>query len=740
MPNRKPGAATKTKPERRPAASTRRARTADLQSSRRHNRPASETGEVRPGRPLPLGAHPSEGGVNFALFSRHATRVWLEFYARPEDDVPKRVIELKEADHRTGDIWHAWVEGVRPGQHYAYRLDGPYRPEDGHRYNPNRLLLDPYATAIARRDIWDFGAAVGYDPASADLSRAQEDDAGSMPKCIYGQDHFDWEGDRPLSRPWSETVIYETHVRGLTIHPSAAVEHPGTYSGLVEKLPYLKALGITAVELLPVQEFNANELDRTNPLNNEHLKNYWGYNTVGFFAPKASYADESRRGWQKPEFKSMVRACHQAGVEVILDVVFNHTAEGDERGPTLSFRGIDNAIYYMLADDKRYYKDYSGTGNSINANHPVVRDFILDALRYWVLEMHVDGFRFDLASVLDRDEEGNLLPDAPLLERIAEDPILRDTKIIAEAWDAAGAYQVGRFSECRWAEWNGRYRDEVRRFWRGDEGMLGLFAYRICGSADLFERSGKGPEGSINFLTCHDGFTLNDLVSYSVKHNENNAELNRDGLDENYSANYGSEGDSDDPEIEKLRIRQIKNFLLTLFVSRGVPMLLGGDEFRRTQRGNNNAYCQDNEVSWYDWSLVKHNDKILRFTRGMIAFRRDHPVLSREAFYTQADIRFFSASGRQPDWSDPQEKCMGVLILGHGEPTLYLMFNAGTDSATFTLPVSPQNGQWRLACDTSRPSPQDLVDPGAELPLIDPHAYPVGPRTSAILIGEYPRH
>jgi isoamylase len=700
------------------------------------HRPSSGTAEIQAGSPLPFGAHPRGEGVNFALFSRHADRVWLELYAQTEDVRPDRIIELDPASHRTGDVWHVWVRGVSLGQLYAYRVDGSYLPKQGHRFNKYKLLLDPYATAITHRQHWDFGQALGYDPTSAqaDLSFSSLDSAGAMPRCIVTPKHFDWEGDQPLRLPWSEVVIYETHLRGLTFHPSAGVRHPGTYQGLAEKLPYLKELGVTAIELMPVHEFNDDEMGRTNPLTGERLKNFWGYNTVSFFAPKASYCSTGGLGQQVAEFKEMVKACHRAGIEVILDVVFNHSAEGNELGPTFAFRGIDNAIYYMLADDKRYYRNYTGTGNTLNANHPVVRDFILDALRYWTVEMHVDGFRFDLASVLDRDEQGNLLPDAPLLERIAEDPILREVRIIAEAWDAAGAYQVGSFPEARWAEWNGRYRDEVRRFWRGDNGLLGVFASRICGSADLYQHSGKGPESSINYVTCHDGFTLNDLVSYSHKHNQANGEENRDGTNENYSANYGVEGETADPQIQALRVRQIKNFLVTLFVSRGVPMLLGGDEFRRTQQGNNNAYCQDNEISWYDWSLLEHHQEIHHFTRGMIALRRAHSVLSRGAFYTDADVRFFNPSGEPPDWFDGQERCLGMLIQAGGQPTLCLIFNAETEAVEFTLPTLFEGRKWRLAVDTHRPPPEDIREGGDELPLHSQGSYQVGPRSSVILV------
>ncbi|MGA7202790.1 MAG: glycogen debranching protein GlgX, partial [Candidatus Cybelea sp.] len=500
---------------------------------------------------------------------------------------------LDPAHHRTGDIWHVWVGGIGPGQLYGYRVDGPYSPREGHRFNVHKLLLDPFATAITQLPHWDFSPARGDAPPSPDgeTSPSTVDDAAAMPKCVFTREHFNWHDDRPPRHPWAKTVIYETHVRGFTVHPSSGVQWPGTYRGLTEKIPYLQELGVTAVELLPVQEFNHTHITGTDPETGKPLRKYWGYDPVAFLAPKGSYSSAGGSGQQKLEFKEMVRLLHAAEIEVILDVVFNHTAEGDQHGPTLCWRGIDNAIFYTLTQDKRSYLDYTGTGNTINANHPVVREFILSALRYWVVEMHVDGFRFDLASILGRDSRGRLLANPPLLEQIAEDPILRETKLIAEAWDAAGAYQVGSFSERRWAEWNGRYRDDVRRYWRGDDAMLGAFASRICGSEDIYENSGKGPECSINLVTCHDGFTLNDLVSFRQKHNRANGEDNHDGADENFSENYGSEGPSQEQAIESVRKRQIKNFLLTLFISRGVPMLLGCDEFRRTQGGNNNAYC-----------------------------------------------------------------------------------------------------------------------------------------------------
>jgi isoamylase len=691
---------------------------------------------VRRGVPLPLGTSESGGGVNFSLFSRHASRIRLELFDRPSDAKPSTVIDLDPARNRTGDVWHVWVEGIQPGQLYAYRVDGPYQPEQGHRFNFNKLLLDPLATAISPLPDWDFGAVRGYDPDAPeqDLVFSKLDDAGAMPKCVFTHEHFHWHDDRPLKHPWSKTVIYEAHVRGFTIHSSSGVEHRGTYRGLMEKIPYLKELGVTAVELMPVHEFNECQVPSINPQTGKPLRNYWGYDPVAFFAPKASYSSSGGLGQQKLEFKEMVRAFHHAGIEVILDVVFNHTAEGNELGSTLCFRGIDNSIFYMLASDKRYYRDYTGTGNTVNANHPVVRDHIMGALRYWVVEMHADGFRFDLASVLGRDRNGKLLANAPLLEWIAEDPILRDVKIIAEAWDAAGAYEVGSFSERRWAEWNGRYRDDVRRFWRGDDGMLGLFASRICGSADIYTKSGKGPEGSINFVTCHDGFTLNDLVSYRDKHNEANGENNHDGTDANFSENYGAEGETTDAVIEALRKKQIKNFLLTLLISRGVPMLLGGDEFRRTQGGNNNAYCQDNGTSWYDWSMLKRHGEIFRFTRGMIAFRRAHPILSKEQFYSDADIHWFGPQGGLPDWDNQDENQFACLIHEGEQSTLYLMFNAGDDAIDFALPPVAQGTRWHQAVDTARDSPQDLFAAGDEQICADQETYRLGSRSSAILL------
>ena len=532
------------------------------------------------------------------------------------------------------------------------------------------------------------------------LSFSYTDDIENHPKCVVIDDEFDWQGDRPLNYPLRFSVLYETHVRGFTKHESSGVEHPGTYRGLIEKIPYLKELGITSVELLPVHEFNERELPRSNPRTGEELRNYWGYSTVSFFAPKGSYAADRSPGGAVREFKEMVRALHKAGLEVILDIVFNHTAEGNEKGPTLSFRGIDNTIYYILDDNKRYYKNYSGCGNTLNCNHPVVRSFIIDCLRYWVVEMHVDGFRFDLGSILGRDQQGNLMENPPMLERIAEDPVLRNTKIIAEAWDAGGAYQVGWFPGGRWAEWNDRYRDDLRKFWKGEPHEIRHFATRLSGSSDLYLRDGRKPFHSINFITSHDGFTLNDLVSYEQKHNDENGEENRDGHGVNLAWNCGFEGHTVNPVIEALREKQIRNFFASLLLSLGTPMLLGGDEFRRTQNGNNNAYCQDNEVSWFNWALLEKNKALLRFVKHMIAFRLRHPAFQRPEFYTGKDgnynaipdITWFNYKGGNPDWN-AEGHSLAFRLDGSKADTwadrddndFFIMVNAGPKPLLFTL-------------------------------------------------------
>jgi isoamylase len=699
--------------------------------------------QIEIGRPIPSGAYHRHGGVNFSLFSRHATRVWLELFDRPEDSEPALAIELDPLRHRTGDMWHVWIKGITYGQLYAFRVDGPYAPDEGHRFNSRKLLFDPYSTALHGTSRWDLNRALGFDSTSPlkDLTPSLENNSGCTPKCLLTDYRFDWDGERPHKYSWSDSIIYETHVRGLTIHPSSGVKHPGAFLGVIEKIPYFKELGVTALELMPVQEFNENELELRNAFTGELLRNYWGYNTVAFFAPKESYGTGKAPGCQIPEFKKMVRELHKAGIEVILDIVLNHTAEGSELGPTLNFRGIANNIYYTLKSSRRHYRNYSGCGNTLNCNHPVVRSYILDCLRYWVIEMHVDGFRFDLASVLGRDESGNILANPPLLETIAEDPILRDVKLIAEAWDAGGAYQVGSFPGQRWSEWNGRFRDDIRRFWKGDLGTVSLLATRICGSADLYLRNRKEPINSINFITCHDGFTLNDLVSYHQKHNEVNGEHSRDGENVNHSENYGCEGETNEPGIEAVRLRQIKNMLATLLISRGVPMILGGDEFRRTQHGNNNAYCQDNATSWYNWALLNRNYEVFRFLREMIAFRKRHRVLRTQEFYTHQDILWFNPGGRPPNWGNAG-RTLGCMIRPQRFPepvrnqALGILFNAESHEVRFRLP-SPSGGEhWHVAADTARPSPYDISEAGREETLIRPDSYRLQSRSMVILISK----
>ena len=647
--------------------------------------------QIGRGDPLPLGLTLTCDGFNFAVFSRNATLVTLILFDRAEQ--PLQEIPLNADRHRTGDVWHVRLTGVEHGHGYALRAEGPWCPEQGHRFDRNAVLLDPYAMAVSRRSPAvgnESPAIIAYGwPAAARCCVALEGAA------------FDWQNDTPPRHAWRDTVIYETHVRGLTIAPSSGVHHHGGYLGLVEKIPYLRDLGITAVELMPVQEFSDQPFDRGTGAS---LRNYWGYDPIALFAPKASYASGNSIDAPLVEFKTMVRELHKANIEVILDVVFNHTAEGGEDGQILSFRGLDNSIYYLL-DANRRYVDYTGCGNTLNCNHPVVRSFIIDCLRHWVAQFHIDGFRFDLASILGRDAQGKLLANPPLLEQIAEDPVLRHVKLVAEAWDLGGAFQVGCFPGQRWAEWNCCFRDHVRRFWRGDAGMTGAFATRLGGSSDLFRHQQETPVNSINFVTCHDGFTMNDLVSFARKHNEPNGEENRDGIGENYSENNGAEGPSDDPEIEAVRLRQIKNFIVTLFVSRGVPMLLGGDEFRRTQLGNNNAYCQDNETSWYDWDLAVRNVDLIRFVKGLIALRKAHPVLSGEAFYSNEEISWFGPEGLPPDWHGSHNR-LGSLIREGGGTRICLLFNAARASCRFALPSIA--GGWRMLVDTSQSSPDDL--------------------------------
>lgn len=669
------------------------------------------------GRSLPLGATALSEGVNFALLSRHGVAVWLVLYPL-EGDVPLAEIVLDPIKHRTGHHWHIQVTGLPSAFRYGWRVDGPRG--GGHRFNPTLVLLDPAATALADGAVWG--------------QSHETDRLRSCRRSLFIRRSFNWQEDTPPRTPLADSLIYELHVRGFTCHPSSGVAKPGTFAGLVEKIPYLQWLGVTAVELLPIHEFDESDCPFVHPETGEQLRNFWGYNSIAFAAPKAAYAASGREHGQVTEFREMVRAFHEAGIEVFLDVVFNHTGEGDDRGRTYSFRGLDNELYYMLGPDGRYL-NFSGCGNTVNCNSPIVRNLLLDCLRYWVADMHVDGLRFDLASVLGRDSTGAVLVEPPVVESIAADAVLADTKLIAEPWDAAGLYQLGQFPYGRrWSEWNGRYRDDVRRFWRGEPGLAGLLAMRICGSADLYENSGRSPAHSVNFITCHDGFTLWDLVSYERKHNEANGERNRDGQDENFSSNCGVEGPTDDPAILRRRLRQAKNLLATLLLSQGVPQLLAGDEFLRTQGGNNNAWCQDNATSWVDWSLAKPNADFLRFTRAMIAMRRQHPALRRGRFFRGAgpkgewdpDIHWHGEELAMPDFSS-QSLTLAFVLDGSQtsrEPDrdFYVAMNAAAESRPFEIPPAPSGRPWRRVIDTGLDSPRDIVaaadGPRIELPAV----------------------
>ena len=710
---------------------------------------------LKPGHPRPFGATPVIDGVNFAIFSRHATSVRLCLYDKPEDGEPILDHRLDPQQNKTGDIWHIHVDGIGPGALYAWRTDGPYIPEIGLRFNPNKLLIDPHAKALSGNLEWDLAPAIGYDPGSRerDLSFSRVDNAASMPKCVViDDDQFDWQGDKPLNLPLRHCVIYEAHIRGLTAHASAHTSHPGTYRGVIGAIPYLKDLGITSLELLPVQEFDHNENPRRDPRTGKQLSQYWGYNTLAFFAPKGRYATTCAGGNQVTEFKTMVRELHKAGIELIMDVVFNHTGEGNEFGPTLSFRGLDNTVWYMLDENKRHYKNYSGCGNTLNCNHPVVRSFIVECLHYWVVDMHVDGFRFDLGSILGRDQKGHLLENPPVIEQIAEDPLLRQTKIIAEAWDAGGAYQVGGFPGGRWAEWNDRYRDDVRRFWRGDEHMVSAFATRLTGSSDLYLRDGRKPFHSINYITSHDGFTLRDLVSYNGKHNERNGEHGRDGHDSNFSYNHGHEGPSKDPAVEKLRERQQKNYLATLLLSTGTPMLLGGDEFGRTQKGNNNAYCQDNDISWFDWSLPVKNAGLRRFARELIHFRLAHPAFRRPEFFTGTDgnynslpdIGWFAPDGLPLDWNNlppafaaQLDGSKADIVADRDDNDFFLMANPTNQVVDFKVSHPQLGWSWHRAVDTSLDSPDDIAPQGTEKTVDHRAPYRLGPKSLALLLARH---
>jgi glycogen operon protein len=675
---------------------------------------------VWPGKPYPLGATWDGQGVNFALFSEHATAVDLCLFDGPKHAKESLRIRLEE---RTDQIWHVYIPGLWPGQHYGYRVHGPYAPEEGHRFNPAKLLIDPYAKSIAGTIEWSdamFGYRIG-DP-QADLSIDPRDNAANVPKCVVIDPAFSWGGDTQLKTPWDKTVIYELHVKGFTArHPNVPESMRGTYAALTTPavLDYLLDLGVTAVELLPVHHFV-----RDRHLAERGLTNYWGYNTIGFFAPDIRYAVSPVDAHHVREFKTMVKTLHSAGIEVILDVVYNHTAEGNHLGPTLSFRGIDNVSYYRLVSEhRRFYMDYTGCGNTLNVTHPRTLQLIMDSLRYWVVDMHVDGFRFDLASALARELHAVDRLSA-FFDILHQDPILSQVKLIAEPWDVGeGGYQVGNFP-VGWAEWNGKYRDTIRRYVKGDGGQVGELAYRLTGSSDLYEASGRRPFASINFVTAHDGFTLHDLVSYNHKHNDANGEDNRDGTDDNLSWNCGAEGPTNDPAVKELRERQKRNFLALLLLSQGVPMLCGGDEIGRTQHGNNNAYCQDNDVSWYDWKLDATKRDLLSFVRNLIAFRKRHPVLRRRRFFQGRrlrgsevkDLSWFRPDGKEmtdEDWNAGYVKSLALRLAGDaisetdekGRPivddTILVLLNAHHESLAFTLPAHKRGVRWRPVFDTS---------------------------------------
>ncbi len=674
------------------------------------------------GVPYPLGATWTGIGVNFAIYSENATGIDLCLFDEPDADRENIRIRLRE---KTDHVWHAFLPDARPGQLYSYRVYGPYAPQEGHRFNASKVVVDPYATAIAGKVIWGpevFAYPLG-NPAE-DLKRDYQDDVAQMPKCVVTEPAFDWKDDKPLRIPLANSVIYEVHVVGFTkLWEAVPKEARGSYSGISSPaaISYLKKLGVTAVELLPVHE-HCDEgflLDRG-------VTNYWGYNTLGFFAPESSYSSQGVTGEQVNEFKSMVRELHRAGIELILDVVYNHTAEGNHLGPTLSFKGIDNAAYYRLVSgNPRYYMDYTGCGNTPNTQNARILQLIMDSLRYWVSEMHVDGFRFDLATTLGR-EEHLFSRNAGFFDILLQDPLLSQVKLISEPWDLGeGGYMVGGFP-IPWSEWNGKYRDCVRRYWKGDDGTLAELGYRITGSPDLYEHQGKRPYASINFVTAHDGFTLNDLVSYNDKHNEANGEGNRDGDNNNNSWNCGVEGPTDDPKIKDLRERQKRNFLATLLLSQGVPMINGGDEFSRTQQGNNNAYCQDNEISWFNWKWTPEQETLFEFTRKLTEFRRDHAVFRRPKYFAGKrirgsdvkDITWFNPNGAEmteADWTNGFAKCLGMLVSGstrdvrdvEGEPvqddTFLLLLNAHYEPLTFILPGRDEI-RWQTVINTTVPT------------------------------------
>jgi isoamylase len=686
-------------------------------------RAVAATATVASGATAPLGATVLPGGVNFSVFSKNATLVELLLFDDKAAAAPWRVIPLEPRRHRTYHYWHAFVPALTAGQIYGYRAHGPAAPERGLRFDAEKLLLDPYGLAVAVPDDYNRRAA----------RRSGDNSAVAMKSVVADPSTYDWEGDTPLRRPFAETVIYEMHVGGFTKHPSSGVtaSKRGTYAGLAEKTPYLADLGVTAVELLPVFQFDHQDA----PLG----LNYWGYQPISFFAPHHAYSSRQDPLGALDEFRDMVKALHRAGIEVILDVVFNHTTEGGDDGPTICYRGLANDFYYILQEDKSRYADYSGCGNTLNANQPIVRRLIQDSLRYWVTEMHVDGFRFDLASILSRDEQGRPLSNPPVLWDIESDPLLAGTKLIAEAWDAAGLYQVGTFVGDTWQEWNGRFRDDVRRFLKGDDHSVSGIASRLLGSPDIYGQDQREAEQSINFVTCHDGFTLSDLVSYNQKHNEENGDQNRDGSNDNLSWNCGVEGPTDDPAIEALRNRQVRNFFTLCLASAGTPMILMGDEMRRTQHGNNNAYCRDDERVWLDWTLLEKHADIHRFVKELIAFRQRRDVvtadrtLSLNELLERAKIEWHGVKLNQPDWGEHSHTLAFTLQSLNGKVLLHGILNAYSEPLTFELPpVLEGERPWRRCIDTALPAPDDFRQMKSA-PEFTAREYPVQPRSIVVL-------
>jgi glycogen operon protein len=685
---------------------------------------------VAPGTSAPLGATVSARGVNFSVFAKRASRVELLLFDSEQAAEPSRVITLDPLTHRTYHYWHALVPGVGAGQIYAFRAHGPNEPHQGLRFDGGKVLLDPYGRGVAVPNAYDRDAA----------RRPGGNAATAMKSVVVDPSQYDWESDEPIRRSFVDTIIYELHVRGFTRHPSSHVKTPtrGTYAGLIEKIPYLCDLGITAVELLPVFQFDPHDAPK------EH-SNYWGYQPVSFFAPHQAYSSRCGALAAVTEFRDMVKALHRAGLEVILDVVFNHTSEGSADGPTICFRGLANDVYYMLANDKAKYADYTGCGNTLNANQPIVRRLIQDSLRYWVTEMHVDGFRFDLASILSRDESGHPDPNPPVLWDIESDPLLAGTKLIAEAWDAAGLYQVGTFVGDAWQEWNGRFRDDMRHFVKGDDNSVTHIAQRLLGSPDLYRGKEREPEHSINFVTCHDGFTLNDLVSYNQKHNDANGEDNRDGADDNVSWNCGTEGLSSAASVELLRNRQVKNFLALTLLAAGTPMLLMGDEMRHTQLGNNNAYCQDNELAWLDWSKLRCHEDIHRFVRLLIGYRQGRDLSSRTArtslneLLRRSAIEWHGTRLHQPDWGERSHSLAVTFERENGRYRLHAMFNSYWEPLTFELPEVDNGRRWRRCIDTALPPPDD-IQPHASAPFVAQPHYVVQPRSMVFLVGAVNGH